>query len=149
MDFCFRDLHFLVSVLSLQGKAKLEIQSHNPSFNASRDWIRKFFNRHKLATRAQTLIDQELPKQLEGVLNKFCEDAAHFMRTGKYPLFLVRNKDETSALFDMVPSKSILKICERDCAVRSSGSEKKTSDCCFVSHRWTDASTHDYFQRKN
>ena len=34
--FVLRDLHFPVSIMSLQEKAKLVIQHHNPSFNASR-----------------------------------------------------------------------------------------------------------------
>ena len=47
------------------------------------------------------------------------------MRTGKYPLSLVGNMDETTAFFDMVPSKCISKKGEKECVVRSSGSEKK------------------------
>ena len=61
----------------------------------------------------------------------------------------VRGMIDVRPLPDKMKLSSISKICERDCVVRSSGSEKKTSDCCFVSHRWTNASTHDYFQRKN
>ena len=90
------DLHFPVSIMSLQEKAKLVIQSHNPSFNTSRGWVRKFFNRHKPALRTRTSTSQTLSKQLEGVLSKFYEDAAHLMRIGKYALFLVGNMDETS-----------------------------------------------------
>ena len=90
------DLHFPVSIMSLQEKAKLVIQSHNPSFNTSRGWVRKFFNRHKPALRTCTSTSQTLSKQLEGVLSKFYEDAAHLMRIGKYALFLVGNMDETS-----------------------------------------------------
>ena len=86
--FVLRDCHFPVSVMSLQEKAKLLIQPHNPSFNASRGWVRKFFNRHKLALPSRTSISQKLPKQLEDVLSKFYEDAARFMRIGKYPLSL-------------------------------------------------------------
>ena len=75
---------------------KLVIQSHNSS-NASRGWVRKLFNQHKLALRARTSVSQKLPKQLEGVLSKFYEDAARFRRIGKYPLSLVGNMDETLA----------------------------------------------------
>ena len=88
--FVLRDCHFPVSVMSPQEKAKLLIQPHNPSINVSRDWVRKFFNRHKLALRSRTSISQKLPKQLEDVLSKFYEDAARFMRIGKYPLSLNR-----------------------------------------------------------
>ena len=44
-----RDLNFPVSILALQEKAKNLIQSGNPEFKASRVWIEKFFNRHKLS----------------------------------------------------------------------------------------------------
>ena len=90
------DLHFPVSVMSLQEKAKLVIQPHNPYFNASRGEGRKLFNRHQPTLRARASISQKLSKQLEGVLSKFFEDAAHFMRIGKYPLYLVGNMDERS-----------------------------------------------------
>ena len=83
--------------MSLQEKAKLLIQPHDPSFNASRGWVRKFFNRHKLALRPRTSISQKLPKQLEDFLSKFYEDAARFMRIGKYPLSLIGNMAETLA----------------------------------------------------
>ena len=81
--------------MNLQEKAKLVIQSHN----ASRGWVRKFFNRRKLALRTRTSISQKLPKQLESVFSKFYEDAARFMRIGKYLLSLVGNMDETPAFF--------------------------------------------------
>ena len=51
-----RDLHFPVSVLSFQEKAKKLIQPHNSLFSASRGWVTKFFARHKLALRALTSI---------------------------------------------------------------------------------------------
>ena len=40
-----RDLHFPMSVLRFQKKAKLLIQLHNSSFSASCGWIDKFFTR--------------------------------------------------------------------------------------------------------
>ena len=49
-----RDLHFPASVMSLQEKTKLVIQPHNPSFNVSRGWVRKFFNWYKLALLTPT-----------------------------------------------------------------------------------------------
>ena len=62
---------------------------------------------------------------MEDVLSKFYEDAARFMRIGKYPLSLIGNIDETPGFLDMVPSKCISKKGEKECVVRSSGSEKK------------------------
>ena len=118
-------MHFPVSVMSLQEKAKLVIKPHNLSFNASRGWVRTFFNRHKLALRARTSISQKLPKQLDGVLSKFFEDATRFMRIGKYPLSLGGNVGETPAFFNMLPSNCIRKKGERECVVRSSEREKK------------------------
>ena len=47
------------------------------------------------------------------------------MRIGKYPQVLIGNMDETPAFFDMVPTKSICKIGNKECVVRTSGSEKK------------------------
>ena len=40
------DLHLPVSVLALQKKAKSLILPHNPDFEASRGWIRRFRERH-------------------------------------------------------------------------------------------------------
>ena len=98
--FVLRNLHFFaVLVMSFQEKTKL---------------VRKFFNRHKLALRVRTSFSQKLPKQLEGVLSKFYEDAARFMKTEKYPLSLVGNMNETPAFFDMVPSKCISKKGDRE-----------------------------------
>ncbi|XP_057304495.1 uncharacterized protein LOC130641631 [Hydractinia symbiolongicarpus] len=111
--FVLRDLHFPVSVISFQEKAKHVVQPHNPSFIAIRGWAHKFFKRHNLSLRART-----------SILSKFYQDAARFMRIGKYPLSLVGNMDETPAFFDMVPAKCISKKRE-ECVVRSSGSEKK------------------------
>ena len=45
----------------------------------------------------------------------FYEDAARFMRIGKYPISLVGKMDETPAFFDMVLSKCILKKGEMEC----------------------------------
>ena len=124
-NFVLRNLYFPVSVISFQEKAKHVIQPHNPSFIASREWVQKLFKRHKFSLHARTSISQKLPKQLEKVLRKFYEDAAHFMRIGKYPLSLVGNMDKTPAFFDMVPTKCILKKGDKECVVRSSGSENK------------------------
>ena len=103
MNFCFKGFAF--SVMSLQEKAKLVIQPHNSSFNKSRGWVRKFFNRHKLVLRTRTSISQKLPKQLEGVFSIFYEDAARFMRIEKYPLSPAGNMDQTPAFFCHGPIK--------------------------------------------
>ena len=120
-----RDLHVPVSILTLQEKAKRVVRSHNPTFNASRGWVEKLFARHRLSLLSGTSVSQKLPKQLEGSITKFYEDAGRYMRIGKYPRSLVANMDETPAFFDMIPAKSICKTGSRECIVRTSGSEKK------------------------
>ena len=76
---------------------------------------------------------------------KYHENVARFVRIGKYPLSLVGNIDQTPAFFDMVLSKCTSKKGERECVVRSSGSEKKN-----ISHsRWTNVSYYDHFQSKD
>ena len=120
-----RDLHVPVSILTLQEKAKRVVRPHNPTFNASRDWVEKFFARHQLSLLNQTSVSQKLPKQLEGSITKFYEDAGRYMQIGKYPRSLVANMDERPAFFDMIPVKSICKTGSGECIVRTSGSEKK------------------------
>ena len=120
-----RDLHVPVSILTLQEKAKRVVRPHNPTFNASRGWVEKFFARHRLSLLSRTSVSQKLPKQLEGSITKFYEDAGRYMRIGKYSRSLVANMDETSAFFDMIPAKSICKTGSRECIVRTSGNEKK------------------------
>ena len=77
------DVHMSLSVLALQEKAKKVIRPHSPSFGASRGWVEKFFARHRLSLRNRTAVCQKLPRQLEGVLTKFYEDAGCLMRIGK------------------------------------------------------------------
>lgn len=120
-----RDMHFPVSVLALQEKGRSVICPHNPTFNASRGWVQKFFARHRLSLRSRTSVSQKLPQQLESSITKFYLDAGRYMRIGKYPLSLVGNMDETPAFFDMVPAKSITKTGTKECVVRTSGGEKK------------------------
>ena len=124
-----RDLHVPVSILNLQEKAKRVVRPHNSTFNASRGWVQKFFARHRLSLLSRTSISQKLPKQLEGSITKFYEDAGRYMWIGKYPRSLIANMDETPAFFYMIPGKSICKTASRECIVRTSGSEKKT---CYV-----------------
>ena len=101
-----RDLNLPVSVLTLQEKAKSVIKPYNFSFSTSRGWVEKFFIPHKLSLLSRTAVSQKLPRQLEGAITTFFEDAARFMRIGKYPRSLVGNMGETPAIFDMVPAKS-------------------------------------------
>ena len=83
----------------------------------------KGFLRSTLLSR--TSVSQKLPRQLEAPIAKFYADAGRHMRMGKYPRSLVAKMDETPAFFDMVLNKSICKTGTRECAVRTSGSEKK------------------------
>ena len=121
-----RDLHVPVSILTLQEKAKRVVCPHNPTFNASRGWVEKFFARHRLSLLSRTSVSQKLPKPLGGSITKFYEDAGRYMRIGKYLRSLVANMDETPAFFDMIPAKSICKTGSRECIVRTSGSENGT-----------------------
>ena len=120
-----RDLHVPVCILTLQEKAKRVVRPHNPTFNPNRGWVEKFFARHRLSLLSRTSVSQKLPKQLEGSITKFYEDAGRYMRIGKYRHLLVANMDDTPAFFDMIPAKSICKTGSRECIVRTSGSEKK------------------------
>ena len=120
-----RDLQVPVSILTLQEKANRVVRPHNPTCNASRGWVERFFARHRLSLLSRTSVSQKLPKQVKGSITKFYEDTGRYMRIGKYPLSLVENMDETPAFFDMIPAKSICKTGSRECIVRTSGSEKK------------------------
>ena len=66
-----RELHVPVSILTLQEKAKRLVRPHNPTFNANRGWVEKFFARHRLSLLSRTSVSQKLPKQLEGSITKF------------------------------------------------------------------------------
>ena len=63
-----RDLHVPLSILTLQEKAKCVVRPHNPTFNANRGWLKKFFARHRLSLLSQTSVSQKLPKQLERLI---------------------------------------------------------------------------------
>ena len=116
-------MHFPLSVLALKEKGRSFICPHNPTFNASRGWVEKFFARHRLSLRSRTSVSQKLPQQLESSITKFYADAGHYMRISKYPMSLVANMDETPAFFDMVPA--ITKTGTKESVVRTSGGEKK------------------------
>ena len=133
-----RDLHVPASILTLQEKAKRVVRPHNPTFNARRGWVEKFFARHRLSLLSRTSVSQKLPKQLEGSITKFYEDAGRYMRIGKYHRSLVANMDETPAFFDMIPARSICKTGSWECIVRTSGSKKKTKHVTVVLSATTD-----------
>ena len=61
---------------------------------------------------------------MESILSKFYEDAARFMRIGKYPLSLVGNMYETPSFSDMITSQCVTKTGLREC-IRSSRRQKK------------------------
>ena len=139
-----RDLNFPVSILALQEKAKNLIQPGNPEFKASRGWIEKFFNRHKLSLRSRTSVSQKLPSQLESVLTKFYADAAKFMRIGKYPLSLVGNMDETPAFLTWCHRIVLRLKVPKNAWFALRVVKKKTSYSCFVSYGgWENAPTND------
>ena len=91
------------------GEGKSVICPQIPTFNASRGWVQKFFARHRLSLRSRTSVSQKLPQQLESSIT-----------IGKHPMSLDANIDETQALFDMVPAKSITKTGTKECVVRKS-----------------------------
>ena len=107
--------------MSFQEKAKFVMQPHNLSFSASTGWVDKFFSQHKVLTP----VNLKLPKQLEGAPITFYADAAKFMSIGKHLFLLVGNMDKIPVFFDMISPQFTTKKCERECVVRSSGSEKK------------------------
>lgn len=64
-------LYLPVSVIALQRKAKsLLILRHNPSSEASKDWIRQF-KEHDLSIRKRISLSQRLPSQLESKYHNF------------------------------------------------------------------------------
>ena len=57
-----RERHLCVSTQMLRDKAKAAITDHNPSFQASEGWLKKFMNRHSIVLRAKTSVAQKLPR---------------------------------------------------------------------------------------
>ena len=102
------DLHLPVSVLALQKKAKSLILPHNPDFEASRGWIRRFREGHNFSLRKRTSLCQRLPSQLENKISSFYSECAKFLKIGKYPFPLTGNMDETPVFFDMVTERSLV-----------------------------------------
>ena len=55
-------------------KAKAAIVQHNPSFQASEGWVRKFMVRHSIVLRAKTSVAQKLPAYIESKIEPFYKD---------------------------------------------------------------------------
>ena len=118
-------LHLPILTLVLRKFAKSKIQSYCQEVKASRDWLQKFSQSNELALQKSTLISQKVPEHLEEKLPGFYMMCANFLKTGKYPLALVRNMHETSIFFNMVPNKSFAKKGCKLVTVRTSGCETK------------------------
>ena len=93
------------------------MQPHNLSFSASTGWVDKFFSRHKVLTP----VTLKLPKHLEGAPITFYADAAKFMSIGKRCFYLLVIWIKYQCFLTWCHHKKY----ERECVVRSSGSEKK------------------------
>ena len=99
-----RERHLCVSTQMLRDKAKAAITQHNPSFQASEGWLRKFMRRHSIVLRAKTSVAQKLPKDLESKIETFYKDVQNLREDGKYSKEMIGNMDETPLYFDMIPS---------------------------------------------
>ena len=72
------DLHLPVSILALQKKAKSLILAHNPSFEASRGWVRQFKERHNLVLRKKHLCAKKSHPNLKVKYQHFILNAPDF-----------------------------------------------------------------------
>ena len=119
------DLHLPVSVLALQKKVKLLILSDDPSFKASKSWIRKVKERIDLSRCRRTSLFRRLPSQLKSTILSIYSKCAKLFKIGKYPFPLIGNMDEIPVFFDMVPKRSLILTIKRSITIRISGSEKR------------------------
>ena len=113
------DLHLPASV---QKKAKSLILPHNPSFEASKDWIRQFKERQDLSLRKRTSLCQRLPSQLENKMSSFCSECAKLLKIGKYLFPLIGCMDQTPVFFGMIPERFLALTGEKSVTIRTSGS---------------------------
>ena len=120
-----RERHLCVSTQMLRDKAKAAITEHNPSFQASEGWLRKFMRRHSIVLRAKTSVAQKLPKDLEAKIETFYKDVQNLRENGKYSNELIGNMDETPLYFDMIPSRSLEKRGAKEVRVKSTGAQKR------------------------
>ena len=120
------DLHYPISSLALREQVKSKFQSYCQESIASRGWLHKFSQRHRLALRRRTSVSRKLPKQLEEKLSGFYEIYAKFLKIGKHIRALVGNMDKTPVFFDMVPNKSFENKGSKSVTVRKSACKKNT-----------------------
>ena len=119
-----RERHLCVEML--RDKAKVAIAQHNPSFQASEGWLRKFMHCHSIVLRAKTSVAQKLPKDLESKIEAFYKEVQELREDGHYSKEMIWNMDETPLYFDMIPSQTLEKKGAKEVQVRvkSTGAQK-------------------------
>ena len=65
-------------------EAKAAFAQHNPSFQASEGWVRKFILRHSILLWAKTSVAQKLPADLESKIEAFYNDVQDRRVGGNY-----------------------------------------------------------------
>ena len=71
-------------------------------------WLQGFVSRNNWSLRARTSLAQNLPAQLEQKLCGFFTEVQKGKKSGRYPLALIGNMDETPMYYDLVPSCTIV-----------------------------------------
>ena len=120
-----RENDVAVSPMSIKEKAKELITPISPSFVASNPWLRGFMRRHNWSLRARTSLSQKLPAQLEQKLTNFFTEVEKAKISGRYPLALIGNMDETPMYFDLVPSRTIERTGAKEVLVHTTGADKR------------------------
>ena len=120
-----RENHVAVSPMSIKEKAKELITPISPSYVASNPWLRGFMRRHNWSLRARTSLSQKHPAQLEQKFTNFFIEVEKAKTLGRYPLALIGNMDETPMYFDLVPSRTIERMGEKEVLVRTTGADKR------------------------
>ena len=111
--------------MSIKEKAKELMVPISPNFAASNPWLQGFMRCYKWSLRARTSLAQNLPAQLEQKLCGFFTEVEKAKTSGRYPLALIGNMDETPMYFDLVPSRTIEKTGAKDLLVRTTGADKR------------------------
>ena len=139
--FEMKDLHLSVSVV--QVKQKLDtIQKHIPGFKASDYSIYKFFQRNHFTLRANTLLSQMLPANLEGKIIACLQKIQEEGSIGRFPYTLISNGWDPSTRY-LGPNKSIDRLGANSCIIRTTGAEKRY--ITVVLSLWLNFSTNGYF----
>ena len=139
--FEMKDLHLSVSVV--QVKQKLDtIQKHIPGFKASDYSIYKFFQRNHFTLRANTLLSQMLPANLEGKIIACLQKGQEEGSIGRFPYTLISNGWDPSTRY-LGPNKSIDRLGANSCIIRTTGAEKRY--ITVVLSLWLNFSTNGYF----